>query len=430
MIISFAPFSWYVLFPIGYGTFIILRMILFTEGIVPKKNSPLNSTFISSLSLLSMGFLELIAIKKQQHKKQPVGPILFYDEDEPPVEQDKKVVNPRNQIEFIDSGPKSIITKTDLVNYGIIFVISLTNFWINFYVFNIPEIDQDFVNVNTEVRFIGILYVCYLCKKVLKDEFRKHHIFSLGLIIVCDVFLCLVNVIIIALSKGPSDNLFQGLAWYLFSDIYYSTKHVTEKWLMDKRYFSPFKLLFIEGVFYLIINILVMFSFVFIPCPSMMEYCQGEHMFEIQNFYLLFKNSYVFVIGFFTATFLVELCMTSTSKYYTPALRPIFDSLTTIVQLLYEYYNKIPEDEEQNKKVRLYVTLIKLVLYFLIVIGCLIFNEAIMLGIFGLDKDLKDVIADRGQQEYYNNVSKLNRYMEEDNNMSKRSENSSMIGQE
>jgi hypothetical protein len=77
-----------------------------------------------------------------------------------------------------------------------------------------------------------------------------------------------------------------------------------------------------------------------------------------------------------------------------------------------------------------YVTLIKLILYSLILIGCLVFNEAIMLGIFGLDKDLKDVIADRGQQEYYNNVSKLNRYMEEENNMSKRSENSSMLAQE
>ena len=430
MIISFAPFSWYVLFPIGYGTFIVLRMMLFTERIVPKNNSPLNSTFISSLSLLSMGFLELIAIKKQQHKKQVVGPILFYDEDETPVSNDKKVVNPRTQIEFIDSGPKSIFTKTDLINYGVILLISITNFWINFYVFNIPEINQDYINVNTEVRFLGILYVCYLCKKVLKDEFRKHHIFSLGLIIACDVLLCLVNVIILALSKVETEyyDLFCGLAWYLFSDIYYSSKHVTEKWLMDKRYFSPYKLLFIEGIFYLIINILVMFSFSFISCPGSIKYCGGGKMFEIQNLFLLFTNSYIFVIGFFIATFLVELCMTSTSKYYTPALRPIFDSLTTIVQLLYDYKTKKPQSKDD--RMRFYVTLIKLILYSLILIGCLVFNEAIMLGIFGLDKDLKDVIAERGQQEYYNNVSKLNRYMEEENNLSKRSENSSMLAQE
>jgi hypothetical protein len=427
MIISFAPFSWYVLFPIGYGTFIVLRMVLFADGIVPKKNSPLNSTFISSLSLLSMGFLELIAMKKQQHKKQAVGPILFAEEDETPVSNDKKVVNPRTQIEFIDSGPKSIFTKTDLINYGVILIISITNFWINFYVFNIPEITQNYINVDTEVRFLGILYVCYLCKKVLRDEFRKHHIFSLGLIIVCDVILCLVNIIILALSKEKIDSkLFQRLAWYLFSDIYYSSKHVTEKWLMDKRYFSPYKLLFIEGIFYFIINILVMFSFSFITCPDSIEYCKNGNMFEIENFYLLFTNSYIFVIGFFSATFLVELCMTSTSKYYTPALRPIFDSLTTIVQLIYEYKTK----ETQDTVMGFYVTLIKLILYSLILIGCLVFNEAIMLGIFGLDKDLKDVIADRGQQEYYNNVSKLNRYMEEENNMSKRSENSSMLAQE
>ena len=66
---------------------------------------------------------------------------------------------------------------------------SLTNYIITFLTFfhaQNPALTK--YNLQYEVKFIGIIYVSFLCTKLLKQDFQKHHILSLIVIGVCLLF--------------------------------------------------------------------------------------------------------------------------------------------------------------------------------------------------------------------------------------------------
>ena len=381
--ISLGKCSCYCLFPILYGIFVVVRMISFAEQFVPKHNTPINSTFISSISQLTLSLFIFV-------------PSCSYSTMKPRV---SRLIIPKERV-------NSSSNSSSIENYIIIFIIMFTNFCVSFVVFNYSEpVDVTDINLETEIRFIGILYVCYLCNKILKQRFLKQHILSIGIIVIFEVFLCCLNLIIYSRAKIEIEykEVILSLLWLLFSDAYYSTKHVTEKWLMDTRGFEPFKLLLIEGIMSLLINLVIMVVFYFIPCPSYFNYCKDTNMFNISYFIEMFTNHYVFVLFFFICTCFVESCMTLTNKIYTPALRPIFDSMTTVVQLIRKYQSR----DDINVIFDQSVFIIKLIIYGIIFIMCLLFNEVILLGCCGMEEERWRIDNQKDLNDYEDNEGRI-----------------------
>jgi hypothetical protein len=441
MSISFGKISPLLTIPLTYALATQARMYIFSSNLVPKNNSPFNSTFISSFAMITIGILEIISQYRQKHEKEekdlPSKLIPeFQDDDmsssEKASHEGKTYSEEHTSKGFLtylpfmaeSSGKQSSHTISS-VEFSIIFLIALTNFAVNFIVFDISApLKIDELNLDMEITFIGFLYVCILCSKILKQEFHKHHKVSLIIILICECILAILTFIVYFFNKERQSFLKFGafILWLLFCDIYFSTKHTTEKWLMDKRYISPFLLMFIEGVFSLLINILAMVILSFVPCYQDKEtsYCYKQNVFELEKLKDLFIKNYIFVILFYISSIVVELCMTLTNKIYSPTYRPTFDCLFSFVPLLYHFYS-----EDHSMMLTYFVFLAKVVLYIVIIFCCMMFNEIVVVNIYGLNKDLKEEIKKRAIKEYDIDKSNLGHYINEEQKV-KENENENM----
>ena len=101
--------------------------------------------------------------------------------------------------------------------------------------------------------------------------------------------------------------------------------------------------------------------------------------------------------------------MTLTNKIYSPTYRPTFDCLFSFVPLLYHFYS-----EDHSMMLTYFVFLAKVVLYIVIIFCCMMFNEIVVVNIYGLNKDLKEEIKKRAIKEYDIDKSNLGHYINEE----------------
>ena len=116
-------------------------------------------------------------------------------------------------------------------------------------------------NFQYEIKFIGFFYVIVLCSYAFKTEFHKHHKFAIIIIISLEIVLSVFSIITFskyAIGKKETIALIGKCFLIPLSDVYFSTRYVIEKFLMDKKFLSPYLLLSIEGGISTVINILLM----------------------------------------------------------------------------------------------------------------------------------------------------------------------------
>ena len=82
-----------------------------------------------------------------------------------------------------------------------------------------------------------------------------------------------------------------------------------------------------------------------------------------------------------------------TKKYYTPTHRSIADSLNAFCTWV--YYSIVPKVDTSWTLVNIF----DIIGYFLIINGCLLYNELIILHCFDLDRDIKENIVNRSQSD-------------------------------
>lgn len=231
----------------------------------------------------------------------------------------------------------------------------------------------------------------FLCVKLLKQDFQKHHILSLIVLGVCLLCVGLVNILSI---KDFDSGYIKSFFILLVCDMYFSSKHCLERWLMHSQFISPFLLLFIEGIFSFIIGISSFVTLPYIPCFG--QFCEGNGSKAMFNF-KFFKEDItadsgriIYFIFFYLFSFSIELFMELTILYFSPAYRPIFDVIGTVCGLFFTLkVNANP-----------LIFSVKLFFYLIIVLCCLIFNEILIVKAWGLDEGIKGVIAKRGDTEY------------------------------
>ena len=378
MLFSFGSISIKLLIPLAYLISCVLRSNQGTFSSVPKTyNLPFFSTILSAFGQLSAGFLELISRTRQ--KKDNID----YRNS-----MSNESFSTNTLITRIQRKHKNITIKYLIIIYGI----SLSNYIISFVTFYHEQNSSlKKYNLQYEFKFIGIIYVSFLCVKLLKQDFQKHHILSLIVIGVCLLCVGLVNILSI---EELDMNYLKSFFILLGCDMYYSSKHCLERWLMHSEFISPFLLLFIEGIFSIIIGLCSFFILSYIPCFG--EFCQGNGSSKM-FFFVTFKDDItansgriIYFIFFYLFSLSIEVFMELTILYFSPAYRPIFDVIGTVCVLFFTL----------NENANPLIFCGKLFFYLIIVLCCLIFNEILIVKAWGLDEGIKGVITKRADTEY------------------------------
>ena len=163
---------------------------------------------------------------------------------------------------------------------------------------------------------------------------------------------------------------------------------------MHSEFISPFLLLFIEGIFSIIIGLCSFFILSYIPCFG--EFCQGNGSSKM-FFFVTFKDDItansgriIYFIFFYLFSLSIEVFMELTILYFSPAYRPIFDVIGTVCGLFFTL----------NENANPLIFCGKLFFYLIIVLCCLIFNEILIVKAWGLDEGIKGVITKRADTEY------------------------------
>lgn len=235
-----------------------------------------------------------------------------------------------------------------------------------------------------------------------------HQIISLIIMIIMRVIFCIIYQDIFVLiaqinSLGWGYYLMQLLAFI----ITISSREVLEKYLIDLCFMSSFMILFIEGCVSLCINIALFFSLQATDCSKMKyniikELCENSTWSNLKaQFSTIFNQSELIVCLFSMVAFLflVHCFRIYINKNISSSHRYLADSLTELYY--YSLFLWIPAFHFPFKP-------LDVVNIVVVLIGCLVYNETIILYFCGLEKNTKIEIQRRQEEDFLETNSSAN----------------------
>ena len=412
MFIGLGHVSYKLIYPFLYAVFTFLKALAYklvnpqesqtqNEGTIAL-NNPYIALLFCSLAQLTIGIFEIISKlrqhnygkeKQREKEKQNSKTTFIYTSNNEDI-----IINEDDKKRGSDSSSHSKLT---YLNYIAIALLACGNSLFSLVIFGFEKNETlSKFNFQYEIKFIGFFYVILLCSKVFKTEFHRHHILSIVIIVILEFGLTIISIFIIN-NPATENKGYLGIIMkcilILLCDFYFSSRYVTEKWLMDKKYISPYYLLFLEGAISTALNLSLMGIFTSFKChiDYLGDFCgQRETLFDFSVFWNDIKTHWVYVVSFYIISAGIELFITLSNKNMTPAYRPIFDMLPAILGLfLYIDSSSI---------------VIKFFIYSVIIFATLIYNEIVILHFCGLDVNIVDNIELRGELEFINNMRTLN----------------------
>ena len=205
---------------------------------------------------------------------------------------------------------------------------------------------------------------------ILKINIYNHQIISMIIINLGTIFFLLINIFI----NNEKLNLLYSIYYFLFIFIY-CLNVVIKKLILEKYYISPFLLLFVEGIFGLIIDLIIVFIF------------YHYNFFSMDDFFLIIKKDNIFSLSIYILSQgMTQMFITITIFYFNPTMTGVSDYLSVFFEEIlfkFQWYNIIG--------------------YFLIIIGCFIYNELIILTFCNLQENTKKYLEKRGDN--FDNLS-------------------------
>ena len=257
------------------------------------------------------------------------------------------------------------------------------------------------VNISGFTDFFKIMNVIFsgvLCYYVFKIKLFLHHIVAI-IIIIFSVIITTTFSIIHNFSELNNIGL-SFFIGYIFQVIFYASLEVYEKWIMHFKYMSPFLLLFLEGVFNLIIKLILLLIFSFVKCPESLanQWCKKyESIVDFSSFYN--DLDYTYVLFFILESVLLvglHISRTLTNKNFSPTHRVVADTLALLYNFIIGEGVTGKEVTEMNKYV--YFT-VKSLAYVFLIYGCLMYHELIMMGVCKLNENTQIEIHKRALKE-------------------------------
>ena len=387
MKVSFGFVSKFLIFPFLCPLFYIIRDLAFKQLHFRLKftDHPLIVSVIMFISEMMSGIFELIRKSKSKTKYERMEP------DDPKKSKNYEIY----YNELIDKTKKIEEKLKEISKYTILKYIILTALidcicYTAISILCISNIVEEY-NIHIQMRMTPIFFMSFLSKLIFKEPFYKHQKVSISIVGVGFIFILCRNYI---------DIQFQGIVYYIsfiITQIIYSFKQLLDKYMMDKLYLSAFLILFYQGLAGLIISFILIGIASFTPCYNNWNFCEGTYVETFSNFADIYSEelSQFFYIGLLLiSSMFLNILLMLTKKYFTATHRSVADTLNAFcawILLLCSSNNPIGGWKTKN--------ILDIIGYMIMLLGCLMYNEIIILHVFKLDEGTKYAIMMRGDNE-------------------------------
>ena len=273
------------------------------------------------------------------------------------------------------TNPKSKIRIFILTISDYIAQISSVIFYVILNEMNIP---MKFAKL-TSLLIINVIVIFIISKLILHNHFYRHHSLSLLINIICLIVLIIVDISNIINYSGEIKMQFIYIIIKILKSILYSLEDVLIKVLILSYYLHPFKILFKKALFQFFYNIIFNFPFIFIKLRDKDE--EKEFLFPMIG--RLFEDKINILITFIYA---------GISFIYNGTIFKIIDEFSpnhfAIARVIENFgilmLNIILEGADSQKNL-----VFNLIIYILLIIAALVYNEFFIINICGLSKYTK-----------------------------------------
>lgn len=291
---------------------------------------------------------------------------------------------------LIQPQPRIVIKKEYLLLF--IFLFSFIDST-TFYCLSIIIAMSD-TNLTLQMKIVFIIFTVFFSKIILNFPFYKHQKFSFILIILAILLITTLDIIY------KSINL---LTVVCYTGIYclMSIQKVLEKYSMEYLEITLYQLLSYEGLFGLLITIVYAIPLYYLKCGVNWKFCIEEKSIDdiIMSFEYMFSDIFrvLDLIGIILTSLFLNVFNQFTSYKLSPNHRSVSETLSALLWwVLYD----IISDENQEGLLKLVIAPIT---YVLLICGCFVYNEIIIIYICELEYDTTKEIRKRQELVSSNN---------------------------
>ena len=270
-----------------------------------------------------------------------------------------------------------------------------------------------------------VVFTSFICVRFLKYEYFKHHNLSIVVIFCASILYSIFDTLQDngSIKSYPIIHIIQVIIVLILR----GSQECIEKWLMDKKYLSPYFIMFIEGLSGFIITSLFFPLYSIATChESAVYYCQGEkveHFFESMSTILTHSWYIIFLILYMISNYFFMIFKFFTNKSLSPSHRSISDILGLfciwVIRILFleEAFGlkEITQSEDPdggNKSVKISdvaVNIVKFISYLAMMLAMFIFLEILILPFCNFEANTDSEIDSRSckERESLNNLLEL-----------------------
>ena len=295
-----------------------------------------------------------------------------------------------------------------------LFIISLVNFiaLISTIIFYLTEKNQKMTvkhpNLNILLVF-NIIFLFLLTKFMLNIELYLHHYFSLIIFIACLVVITVIDFIAINenIVEEYKDSLikeshFINSSLYIIIRIFvvllYSIENILAKIMFLKYYYSPYLLQLMKAIIKLFFIFIFSLPFIFIKINGIIIFSLFKDIFKKYILENIFRYI-IYLINHFFYNILNYLIIDK------------FSPAHTVIAYIFEYFAifliNTTTTKTGEKIIVDYKFGVRLVMYILLIIASLIFNEFVVINVCGLANNTK-LFLDYKEKNDLNLIGELN----------------------
>lgn len=225
---------------------------------------------------------------------------------------------------------------------------------------------------------------------ILKSKLYIHQYVTLIIMVILGVSLNVIN-----LYEVIDKNRWKNIGLVLTIEVIYSLINVINKYAMEYCFCVPYEISFYQGLFSLIINIILLVIFTNKNIENNNKYQKIDYKEKkyLDNFYQYIENIDITQIFVFIVIMICRLCFNLfsniTVKFYTPSHVALILLIGEIIFIFIDYY-------DDNQKI--WQLIANIIIFIICLFMLLIYTEIIELNFCGLEKNTRKNIAERADK--------------------------------
>lgn len=260
-------------------------------------------------------------------------------------------------------------------------------------------------NLDFQIKTCQMIIAGLLSIKMLRYPILKHQLLSMLLI-----FIGMIVIILDALIEVNTIPLITKIGVLILSYAIYAFEEVSQKYLMEFKFVSPFYILIYKGLFGILLCLLLFLVFGYIDCPKGLGICQGEKIeliFDTLRKINYFENprTVIELLSLYCLMCLLyNVLIGVIIKIYSPTQKAVSDIIASL------FWECMLLATNQLFLFSAFYLILHFVGYVLMGIGILIYNEIIIVYLFGFSDYTSKEITLRAKDEDQNNqeLSQIN----------------------